>query len=53
VKVLKNSKTRNLRKSVLASIVVNHPTRALEPLFYRETNRLLHSEITFESKEYS
>jgi hypothetical protein len=46
----KNSnETRNLRKSVLVSKVVNPFTRALEP---RETKGLLNFETTLESREY-
>jgi hypothetical protein len=45
--------TRNIRKPVLASKVVNPFTRALAPPFYRETKGILHSEITLGSKEYS
>jgi hypothetical protein len=49
---IKNRETKNLRKPVLASKVVNPFTRALAPL-YRETNGLLYSENALKSKEYS
>jgi hypothetical protein len=43
--------TKNLRKLVLASKVVNPFTRSRP--FYRETKGLLHSENTLKSREYS
>jgi hypothetical protein len=45
--------TKNLLKTDHASKVVNRFTRALAPPFYRETNGLLHSKNTLESREYS
>jgi hypothetical protein len=52
-KVMKRKGTRNPRKPVLASKVVNPFTRALAPPFIGKTKGLLHSEITLESRKYS
>jgi hypothetical protein len=50
-KQLKNPETRNLEKSVFSS---KEPVYTCPPTpFYRETKRLLHSDIALESKEYS
>jgi hypothetical protein len=52
-RVAKGEETKNLRKAVHTSKVVNPFIRALAPPFCRETKELLHSEITLESNEYS
>jgi hypothetical protein len=49
----KDRETKNLRKPVLASKVVNPLYICPRAPFYRETKGLLHSEITLESREYS
>jgi hypothetical protein len=51
-KVIRNTKTKNLRKSILAQklwISLRVPSSP----FYRETKGILHSKIALESKEYS
>jgi hypothetical protein len=45
--------TVNLLQTAQVSKIVNPFTRALAPLFYRETKGLLHSENTVALKEYS
>jgi hypothetical protein len=45
--------TRNLRKYVLTSKVVNPFTRAFAPPFIWRRRDFLHSESTLESREYS
>jgi hypothetical protein len=45
--------TKNLLKTAHASKVVNPLYTCPHAPFYRETNGLLHSECTLESKEYS
>jgi hypothetical protein len=51
--VTKDRKTKNLRKPVLASKVMNPFTRARAPPFIGRRRDFLHPENTLESKEYS
>jgi hypothetical protein len=45
-----NPETKNLRKPVFLSKIVNPFIRTLGPPFYKKMKRLLHSEITLGSK---
>jgi hypothetical protein len=51
--VTKDEETKNLRKPVLASKVVNPFTRALAPSFIGRQRDFLHPENTLRSREYS
>jgi hypothetical protein len=50
--VMKDGETRNLRKLVLASKVVNPFIRALAPPFIGRRRDFLHPENTLKSREY-
>jgi hypothetical protein len=53
VQSVKDEETKNVQKTALASKVVNPLYTCPRAPFYREKKRLLHSENTLESKEYS